>query len=183
MIRHALAQVLVPALAVAVAVPVATVAVTASGAGCGGHARGPAHGWQDAPAPTPEEDIATAVLTELAGRAVAGFEPIGPPVGGDVKEGGLLSQRVEWQVGRCYAAVAGAFGGIEELELWIVASGPRTWPGAVVATDARRGNLAIAGAREACFTATDALPTGALVIRAARGGGFAAVQLYARAAP
>lgn len=149
-------------------------------AGCGGGAASGPHGWQGAPAPTPEEEIAAAVLTELAGNAVAGFEPDGVAVGGELKQGGMFVHHVEWKAGRCYAAVAGALGAIEDLQVWIVASGPTVWPGKVVAASSGHGNLAIAGGREACFAATDELPTGGLIVKANTGDGFAAVQLYAR---
>lgn len=121
------------------------------------------------------------MLTELAGSAVRGFEPIGVPVGGDLADGGMFFHRVEWQAGRCYAAVAGALGSIDDLQVWIVGSGPTVWPGKVVAASSGHGNLAIAGGRDACFAATDELPTGGMIVKAQRGEGFAAVQLYARA--
>lgn len=150
---------------------------------CGGTPRKGPSGWEQAPAPTPDEQIATAVLTELAGSAVRGFEPIGVPVGGELEQGAMFVHRVEWQAGRCYAAVAGALGSIEDLQVWIVGSGPTVWPGKVVATSSGHGNLAIAGGRDECFAAPDELPTGGVIVKAVRGAGFAAVQLYARAAP
>ncbi|HVV84664.1 MAG TPA: hypothetical protein VHE35_16475 [Kofleriaceae bacterium] len=153
--------------------------VAIAGCGGGGAARGP-RGWEQAPQPSPEEEIATTVLTELAGSAITGFQPIGVPVGRDLKEGEVMTYRVDWQPGRCYAAVAGGLGTIEELELWIVASGPSVWPGKIVATDEGHGNLAIAGERDHCFTPTYDLPHGGLVVKVAKGAGLAAVQLYAR---
>ncbi len=160
--------------------PIAAVPILLAAA-CGGAQRGgPGRGWEDAPAPTPEEEIATAVLTELAGSAIRGLEPIGAPVGGDLKEGGFFTHRVEWEPGRCYAAVAGALGSVEELELWIIASGPKLWPGKVVASDEGKGNLAIAGGNGACFTPGDDVPEGGVVLKVAKGEGFAALQLYAR---
>lgn len=151
--------------------------IACGGARAGG---GEPRGWETAKAPPPEEEIATAVLTELAGSTIAGLEPVGPPVGAELKEGQFFTHRTSWTPGRCYAAVAGALGSIDELELWIIAAGPGVWPGKVVATDDSKGNLAIAGGSGTCFTPGDDLPEGAVVVRSAAGDGFAAVQLYAR---
>ena len=162
------------------AAPSSSLLLSVSLAACGGsRGGGPGTGWEGAPAPRPEEEIATAVLTELAGGSIRGLEPVGPPVGRELEEGGFFTHRLMWEPGRCYAAVAGALGGVEELELWIIASGPGLWPGKVVAGDEGKGNLAIAGGDGRCFRPGDDTPEGAFAVKAARGGGFAAVQLYA----
>ena len=65
-------------------------------------------------------------------------------------------------------------------------SGPRAWEQAPSPTpeetiaSAVLTELAIAGAGETCFAATDELPTGGVVVRMTRGAGFAAVQRYVR---
>lgn len=155
----------------------------ATAAACGGGTASGPHGWEGAPAPTPEEEIAEAVLTELAGTAVRGYEPVGLPVGGELKQGAMFAQQMRWTPGTCYAAVGGALGAIEDLQVWIVASGPKVWPGKVVAASSGHGNLAIAGGRDECFLATDDLPTGGVIVKSVNGDGFAAVQLYMREPP
>lgn len=129
------------------------------------------------PSPPPPS-VEISVLTALAESAVAGMTPLGNVLGARLVEGQLGEHPLTLEPGRCYTAVGAGLPEIEELELEIVV--PTSAGDQVLARDDSIGSLAIAGARDACARGPSR-PTPAIVrMKATRGQGVVALQLYMR---
>ena len=124
--------------------------------------------------------VATVPLMGLSQQEAPGMTREGNLVAGNFKEGQTLEQMFQMLPGKCYTVLAvGA--GIQQLDLAIVAVTPIPQASGVLAQAQGNGPNAVLGGRGNCFRWD--LPVGInakYVIRATRGQGVAAGQLYAK---
>lgn len=124
--------------------------------------------------------VATVPLMGLSQQEAPGMTREGNLVAGNFKEGQTLEQMFQVLPGKCYTVLAvGA--GIQQLDLAIVAVTPIPQASGVLAQAQGNGPNAVLGGRGNCFRWD--LPVGInakYVIRATRGQGVAAGQLYAK---
>jgi hypothetical protein len=118
-------------------------------------------------------------LQSLAQREAPGMAREGVPVAANFREGQTLEQPFQLLPGRCYTVLAvGA--GLSQIDLAIVAVTPLPQTSGVL-TQTTGTTTAALGGRGSCFRWS--LPVGIhakYVVRAARGQGVAAAQLYAK---
>jgi hypothetical protein len=123
--------------------------------------------------------VATVPLMGYAQQEAQGMAREGNLVAGNFKEGQTLEQPFQMLPGKCYTVLAvGA--GISQIDLAIVAVTPIPQASGVLA-QASGGTSAALGGRGNCFRWD--LPVGInakFVVRAARGQGLAAGQLYSK---
>jgi hypothetical protein len=110
-----------------------------------------------------------------------GASPEGGPFAGQFQEGQLLKLPINIQPGKCYTVVAAGIG-IQGLEVQLVAQPAPMLPAAVLAQSSGPGPTAVLGGKAVgCWK--NPLPIGGpgtVVIRATRGSGLAAGQLYSK---
>jgi hypothetical protein len=118
-------------------------------------------------------------LASFAQQEAPGMSREGPTLGGNFREGQTLEQPFQMLPGKCYTVLA--FGaGITQLDVAIVAVTPLPQTSGVL-VQASGGNSTALRGRGNCFRW--ALPVGIhakYVIRAVRGQGIAAGQLYSK---
>ncbi len=128
--------------------------------------------------PDGEAKSVVALLQVLASQEAAGMVPDGAPIVGRIAQGRALSQDVTLYPGKCYTALGAAlFNGEIDVALIGVVPG---YPPAVIASDRLIGAAASAGGRGACVRWAYATSPGQIVIKAAKGGGVVAGQLFVR---
>ena len=124
--------------------------------------------------------VATVPLMGYAQQEAPGMQREGNLVAGNFREGQTLEQMFQMLPGRCYTVLAvGA--GIQQVDLAIVAVTPIPQASGVLAQAQGNGSSAALGGRGNCFRWD--LPVGInakYVIRATRGQGIAAGQLYVK---
>ncbi len=123
--------------------------------------------------------VATVPLMGFAQQEAPGMTREGNLVAGNFKEGQTLEQPFQMLPGKCYTVLAvGA--GISQLDVAIVAVTPVPQASGVIA-ETKGGTNAALGGRGNCFHWD--LPVGInakYVVRASRGQGLAAGQLYSK---
>jgi hypothetical protein len=151
----------------------------------GGPAPAPGGGQQGgAGVATPiDPSLAQAAIVPLmayAQQEVPGMQRDGNPVAGQFKEGQLLDANFQMLPGKCYAVLAVGVG-IQEVDLQLVALTPVPGLNPVLAQDGGAGDHASVGGKGSCYKW--ALPFGInakYIIRATRGQGIAAGQLFSK---
>jgi hypothetical protein len=123
---------------------------------------------------------ATFPLNALAGSEAAGMAKEGPTVAGQFSEGQILEQQFQMLPGKCYTVLAvGA--GIQEMDIQIFAVTPVPNLNGALAQDSGSGASASLGGRGNCFKWQWPVGINAkYVLRATRGQGVAAGQLYVK---
>ena len=122
----------------------------------------------------------TPVLTGMASSEAPGMKPDGSPFAGNFKEGDTLEQPINIQAGKCYTVVGASVGGIIELDIQLVAQTPPL-PAVVLAQDSTTGPTATLGGKGKCFR--NPLPIGGpgkVILKATKGAGLAAAQVYVK---
>jgi hypothetical protein len=116
----------------------------------------------------------------FAQQEAPGMNREGPVVAGNFKEGQTLEQAFQMLPGRCYTILAvGA--GIQQVDLSVIALTPIPGGSSQLAQVSGNGSNASLGGRGNCYKWN--LPVGInakYVIRATRGQGIAAGQLYTK---
>jgi hypothetical protein len=123
---------------------------------------------------------ATIPLQAYARTEAAGMSPEGPTVAAQFQEGQTLEQAVQLLPGKCYTVLSvGA--GIQEMDIQLIAVTPVPNITGPLAQDQGGGSSASLGGRGNCFKWQ--LPFGInakYVLRASKGSGIAAGQLYVK---
>jgi hypothetical protein len=126
-------------------------------------------------------NAATVPLMAFSQQEAPGMQREGAVVAANFKEGQILEQAFQMLPGKCYTVLAvGA--GPQQLDLTIVAVTPLPGSGVLAQTQGNGPNASLGG-RGNCFKWNPPVPVGInakYVIRAARGQGIAAGQLYSR---
>src|SRR5262249_33085207 len=124
--------------------------------------------------------VATVPLMAFSQQEAPGMTREGGVVAGQFKEGQTLEQPMQLMPGKCYTLLpVGA--GIQEVDLPIVAVTPIPQASGVLAQDQGSGSSASLGGKGQCFKW--GMPFGInakYVIKATRGAGIAAGQLYSK---
>jgi hypothetical protein len=125
-------------------------------------------------------NAATAPLMMYSQQEAPGMAREGSVVAGNFKEGQTLEQPFQMLPGKCYTVLAvGA--GIQQVDLAIVALTPLPGGGTSIASANGNGNQAALGGRGNCYRWPWPVGINAkYVIRATRGQGIAAGQLYSK---
>ncbi len=114
------------------------------------------------------------ILHNIAARELPGMQPLGAPIVAQFREGQTLEQALSMEPGRSYAVV-GASAGIEDLDIEL-------GPAPIHASEPSVGPTAVLGSRNAgCIqhAYSAGIPT-KIIVRAAKGSGLAAAQVYVR---
>jgi hypothetical protein len=123
---------------------------------------------------------ATGALNLVAASETAGMTKEGAPLAGNFQEGQVLEQQVTIQPGKCYTIVAAGVG-VQELELTLLPVSPV--PGLPSMGSSRgAGSKTVLGGGGNCIKlALIPIPVQAKwVLKASRGGGLAAGQLFVK---
>jgi len=124
---------------------------------------------------------ATPMLMGLGQSEAPGARPEGGVFAGQFQEGQTLEQAINVQPGKCYTVVAMGMG-IQQLDVQLVAQPMPNFPPTVLAQSQGQGPQATLGGKAAgCWK--NPLPIGGpakVVLRATRGGGMAAAQIYVK---
>jgi hypothetical protein len=123
---------------------------------------------------------AGAVLMPLAAAEAPGAQPEGAPFGGQFQEGQTLEQPINIAPGKCYTVLAAGMG--PQVDIQITAQPAPMFPPTVVAQSQGAGPTAVLGGKaNGCFK--NPLPVGGpgkIILRAVRGSGMAAAQVYVK---
>jgi hypothetical protein len=124
--------------------------------------------------------MATGPLFIFANQEAPGMQREGGVVAAQFQEGQTFEQPVQLQPGKCYTVLAvGA--GIQEMDITLMVSTPLPGASPVLAQDSGAGSQASLGGRGNCVKWS--FPMGAqgkYVLKATRGSGMAAAQLYTK---
>ena len=100
---------------------------------------------------------------------------------GNFQEGQVLEQQVQLLPGKCYTVLSVGTGTISEMDLQLVLLTPVPGVSTVLAQDQGTGAKAVLGGRNACYKWTAPLGvTAKVVMKATKGSGVAAGQLYVK---
>jgi hypothetical protein len=118
----------------------------------------------------------------LGAAEAPGAQPEGSAFAANFQEGQVLEQPINIAPGRCYTVV-GAGMGVQQLDIQLVAQPAPMLPATVLAQSQQgSGPTAVLGGKAAgCFR--NPLPFGGpakIVLRATRGAGMAAAQVYSK---
>jgi hypothetical protein len=117
-------------------------------------------------------------LTLLASNEVHGMTAEGGSFAGQFAEGQSLEQPVTLNPGKCYTVVGAST--LQQLDISIVFQ-QAPLPPMVVAQSNTQGPQAVLGGKNACWKNLSPLPVpGKIVLKATRGAGMAAAQLYSK---
>jgi hypothetical protein len=124
--------------------------------------------------------LAVAPLTMFANSEAPGMTKEGPTVAGNFQEGQTLEGSFSFQPGRCYTVVAvGA--GIQEIDIEMAYVTPIPGLSPSIGKDSQKGAQASIGGKGNCLKPLSPIPANAkYIVRAARGAGVAAAQLYVK---
>jgi hypothetical protein len=124
---------------------------------------------------------AAAILMPLGAAEAPGAQPDGAAFGGQFQEGQTLEQPINIAAGKCYTVVAASMG-VQHLDVQLVAQPAPQFPPTVIAQSQGGGPTAVLGGKSGgCFK--NPLPIGGpakVVLRATRGAGMAAAQVYVK---
>jgi hypothetical protein len=119
------------------------------------------------------------MMMTLGQSEAPGMQPSGVPFAGSFQEGQTLEQAINIEPGKCYTVVATGMG-VQQVDLQLVVQPAPMFPPAVVAQSQASGTTAVIGGKAAgCWK--NALPTGGpgkIILKATRGAGMAAAQVY-----
>lgn len=141
----------------------------------------PASGSSAQPVAPGMTAFATPIITGIAQQQVQGMQPVGQAFAGQFAEGQTLEQTFNIDAGKCYAVIGVGGPGIQELDVQIVATPPAPLPAQVLSQDSTTGANATLGGGGACFK--NPFPIGGpgkVVLKATRGAGLAAAQIYVK---
>jgi hypothetical protein len=141
----------------------------------------PGAGGAATPIPVGAAAAATPMLIGLGQSEAPGAQPDGGPFAGQFQEGQSLEQPINIQAGKCYTVVAAGMG-IQQLDVQIVAQPAPMFPPTVLASSNSTGPMATVGGR-AAGCVKNPLPIGGpakVILKATRGAGMAAAQVYAK---
>lgn len=104
----------------------------------------------------------------------------GPTVAGNFQEGQTLESAFSFQPGKCYTVVAvGA--GIQEIDIEMQFVTPIPGLNPQIGKDGQKGAQASIGGKGNCLKPMSPIPTNAkFIVRATKGAGVAAAQLYVK---
>ncbi len=124
--------------------------------------------------------LAVAPLTIFANTEAPGMAKEGPTVAGNFQEGQTLEGSFTFQPGKCYTVVAvGA--GIQEIDIEMAYVTPIPGLNPTIGKDTQKGSQASIGGKGQCLKPMSPFPANAkFVVRAAKGAGVAAAQLYSK---
>jgi hypothetical protein len=141
----------------------------------------PAAGGQAQPMAPGAAAAATPILQALGQSEAPGAHPDGGVFAGQFQEGQVLEQPINVQAGKCYTVVAGGMG-ISQLDIQLVAQPMPMMPPTVLAQSQTQGPQATLGGKSTgCWK--NPLPIGGpakIVLKATRGSGMAAAQVYSK---
>ena len=125
---------------------------------------------------------ATPMLAGIGQSEAPGAQPEGGPFAGQFLEGQSLGQPINLQPGKCYTIVAVGMG-VGQVEVQLVMQPAPMFPPTVIAQSSPgSGSVATLGGRATgCFK--NPLPIAGpatIVVKAVRGGGMAAAQVYVK---
>ncbi|MDI3288424.1 hypothetical protein [Polyangium sp. 15x6] len=122
--------------------------------------------------------VATLALQGLASSEAPGMQPDGQPFAAQFQEGQVLEQAINIEAGKCYSVIASGVG-IQQLDVQLVLHAAPL-PPQVLAQSSGQGATAILGGKaNGCFK--NPLPIGGpgkVIVKATRGAGLAAAQIY-----
>jgi hypothetical protein len=124
--------------------------------------------------------VATVPLLAFSQQEAPGMQREGGVVAGQFKEGQILEQPIQMMPNKCYTVLAVGVG-IQEVDITLVAVTPLPQASPVLAQDSGSGSSASLGGKGQCFKWS--MPFGInakFVIKATRGAGVAAGQLYSK---
>ncbi|HVH41312.1 MAG TPA: hypothetical protein VM925_03185 [Labilithrix sp.] len=124
--------------------------------------------------------LAVAPLTIFANTEAPGMAKEGNTIAGNFQEGQTLEGAFTFQPGKCYTVVAvGA--GIQEIDIEMQYVTPLPGLSPSIGKDSQKGAQASIGGKGQCLKPISPFPTNAkYVVRAAKGAGVAAAQLYVK---
>jgi hypothetical protein len=124
--------------------------------------------------------LAVAPLTIFANSEAPGMAKEGPTVAGNFQEGQTIEGAFSFQPGKCYTVVAvGA--GIQEIDIEMQYVTPIPGLSPSIGKDSQKGAQASIGGRGNCLKPLSPIATNAkFIVRAAKGAGVAAAQLYVK---
>jgi len=124
--------------------------------------------------------LATGPLTLFANSEAPGMQKEGPIVAGNFQEGQTLESTFQFQPGKCYTLVGSAVG-IQRLELEMQYVTPLPGLAPSIGKSSQTGAQASIGRQNGCLKPLSPFPAQAkFIVRAAKGAGMAAAQLYAK---
>ncbi len=124
--------------------------------------------------------VATAALNMLAATEAPGMTKDGPTVAGMFQEGQTLEAAFTFQPGRCYTLVA-AGAGPQAVEVEMMYTTPLPGFSPSIGTAGGSGPQASIGGKGNCLKPISPMAAPAkFVLRAKKGGGLAAAQLYVK---
>jgi hypothetical protein len=124
---------------------------------------------------------ATPVMQGLATQEARGMAQDGGPFAGQFQEGQVLEQPINIAPGKCYTII-GLGIGVQELDLQLVATPAPGVPPIVLAQDSTTGPQAVLGGKaNGCWrNPTPIGGTGKILMKATKGAGIAAAQVYSK---
>ena len=129
--------------------------------------------------------VATFPLNAFAQTEAPGMAREGNLIAGNFQEGQILEQPITLQGGKCYTVLALGVGGIQEVDIALVATPQVAIPGfnGVVARDTTSGTQASLGGKGNCYKLPFPAPFSTpakYVIKVSKGAGIAAAALYVK---
>ncbi|MBX3206103.1 MAG: hypothetical protein KF764_13610 [Labilithrix sp.] len=124
--------------------------------------------------------LAVAPLTVFANTEAPGMTKEGATIAGNFQEGQTLESAFTFQPGKCYTVVAvGA--GIQNIDIEMQYVTPLPGIAPSIAKDSQTGAQASIGGKGNCLKPISPFPANAkFIVRAAKGAGVAAAQLYVK---
>ena len=120
----------------------------------------------------------TPAITLLAQGEVQGSQAEGGSFAGNFQEGQTLEQPLTLNPGKCYTVVGAST--LQQLDLSIVVHQP-PFPPAVVSQSNTQGPQAVLGGKGSCWKNLSPIPIPAkVIVKATRGAGMAAAQVYSK---